>query len=194
MEVIKEMLRMPNFDLSALAAPVVAAAIVAGVISMAGILINILVSGHREQRNRRRETYAKAFAVCVSYREFVFVVRRRNGKKPEAERARISAEMKKVQEEMAYFDAWMDTESPYVGGRYRKLVAATRDISGSLVGDAWKTPPITTDGEMKIKGIDLSGISQFERRYLDAVRDHLSLWPTWLTRSLRAVRLRDWHD
>src|ERR1700733_6286795 len=48
-------------------------------------------------RERRRKLYAKAYAVCMEYKEFPYIIYRRNRLEPEAERARISASLVNVQ-------------------------------------------------------------------------------------------------
>jgi hypothetical protein len=99
--------------------------------------------------------------------------------------------MKKVQEDMSYYDAWVETESSFVAKKYRELITSTRRISGKLINTAWSTPAITQDDQMNIVGVDLSAIAPFERAYLNAVRDHLSLWPVPTRRLLRVIA-RHW--
>ena len=78
--------------------PIIVAAIT-GVISLWALAINACLTGRRERGNRRREIFSKAFTAAVVYEEFPYVVRRRRTSAPEDERIRISAELRKVQED-----------------------------------------------------------------------------------------------
>ena len=82
-----------------------------GAVSIATLALNAWLSGHRERKNRQRDVFSKAFAAAVAYEEFPFVVRRRRASLPEDKRIRISTELRKVQEDISYYTAWLSTES-----------------------------------------------------------------------------------
>ncbi len=160
----------------------VVVAIIAGAISLITLATNTLVAAVREQRNRRRETYASAFSAVTAYKEFPYVVRRRRGATPEIaadERVRISEDLRRVQERLAYYGAWMRTESPAVAAAYEKLVADTRRIAGDEIHDAWMTTPASTDEQMNMPNLGLSELKPSEDAYLAAVARHLSWTRRW---------------
>lgn len=151
-------------------------AIIAGAISLITLATNTLVAAVREQRNRRRETYASAFSAVTAYKEFPYVVRRRRGGTPEVaadERVRISEDLRKVQERLAYYGAWMKTESSAVAATYETLVAETRRIAGGQIHEAWMAPPISTDDQMNMPNLGLGALKTTEDAYLAAVARQL---------------------
>jgi hypothetical protein len=48
--------------------------------------VKSVYDGIVKRRDRRRDMYADAFAACMEYREFPYVIYRRNGEKPAEER------------------------------------------------------------------------------------------------------------
>jgi hypothetical protein len=160
----------------------VVVAIFAGAISLFTLATNTLVAAVREQRNRRRETYASAFSAVTAYKEFPYVVRRRRGGTPEVaadERVRISEDLRKVQERLAYYGAWMRTESPAVAAAYETLVADARRIAGGQIRDAWLTKPASTDEQMNMPNLGLGELKPSEDAYLAAVACHLRWTRRW---------------
>lgn len=160
----------------------VVVAIIAGAISLITLATNTLVAAVREQRNRRRETYASAFSAVTAYKEFPYVVRRRRGGTPEIaadERVRISEDLRKVQERLTYYGASMRTESPAVAAAYETLVADTRRIAGGQIRDAWMTTPASTDEQMNMPNLGLGELKPSEDAYLAAVARHLRWTRRW---------------
>ena len=84
--------------------PIIIAAIT-GAASLAALSINAWLTGHRDRVSRRRELLSKAYSSAVAYKEFPYVVRRRKASSPEDERIRISTELRKVQEDIAFYSA-----------------------------------------------------------------------------------------
>src|SRR5687767_13051208 len=81
------------------------AAVVSGVVAVTVALLNGWISGGRERKNRERTVFAEAFAACVAYREFPYVIRRRRWDDAASERVRISEQLRAVQERIAYHTA-----------------------------------------------------------------------------------------
>lgn len=109
-------------------------------------LLALWVTGCRSERARRRELYAGGWAAVQAYKEFAFAVRRRNPKELDAERVRVSEELRGVQKDLAYYTEMIATERfGRVAAEYRSLVTQTREIAGGLIRDGWNAPPITTD-------------------------------------------------
>ncbi len=164
---------------------VVTAAIIAGAASLFALAVTTLVAGRREQRNRRRDTYSAAFAAVAAYKEFPYVVRRRRAG-PAAvaaeERVRISEALRKVQQDLGYYAAWMATESAHVAAAYTELVTQTRKIAGRQIHEAWLDAPIRKDTDMNMRDLGLGALHPVESAYLSEVEDHLNWQPTWWRR------------
>lgn len=169
--------------------PVIAAAVAAAG-SLALWVLNAWFTDRRENIARQRDTFSKAFAVSVAYQEFPYVVRRRRHDEPEKERLRISDQLRHLQQELAYYAAWISTESPSVGQKYEDLISAVREVAGGYIRDAWASTAAQTDSEMNITDIDLSGLHGAEVAYITAVRDHLSPLPAWVLKGWRSIRKR----
>jgi hypothetical protein len=144
----------------------VVAAIVSGSVSF---MLHWL-SGLREVAARRHENLAEAFSTYASYREFPYVIRRRRADRPEEERARISAELQRVQERLSFYLAWTRLEDDEVGKRYQALVDEARRVAGNEMRKAWTLPPVSTDVEMNIADIDLASLTPLEDAFVSAMR------------------------
>jgi hypothetical protein len=162
----------------------VTVALIGGTASVIVFALTALVASVKDRDNRRRDTYARAFQVIATYKEFPYVVRRRrvgDGTTTSDERARISEELRKVQADLSYFSAWMGTESTRVATTYRSLVDQTRRIAGQQIHDAWAEEPIRDDSGMNMPDLGLKKLEQFEQEFLSAASDHLSVipWRRW---------------
>lgn len=140
-------------------------------------VLTLWVNGRRNERQRRRELYADAWAAVQAYKEFAFAIRRRNHKEPEEERVRISEALREVQKDLAYYDALVGRErSGAVAANYRVLVAKTREIAGGLMRDAWISDPITRDDQMNMPDVAqaLAPLTTFETAYLTEMENDLA--------------------
>ena len=177
-------------SLSGIPVPLVAAALTAAV-SIFLWVANALLTARRETINRQRDTFSKAYAACVMYQEFPYIIRRR-GSDGEKERSRISSELRSAQQDLAYYSAWISTESAQVGQAYETLVATLRQVVGNYMHDAWTRPPIDSDAAVNVTDIDLSSLERPKRAYIVAVGEHLSLFPGWILRAPRVLGPRLW--
>jgi hypothetical protein len=140
-------------------------------------LIRRWYADHMQRKDRRRQMYAEAFAVCMEYKEFPYVIYRRGKKDPEAERVRISEAIRDVQKRLAYHQVWLRTESGYVSAAYEKLVAQLRELPGKEMKKAWRTRPITRDDQMIIANpIDWKKLDEAADDYIKAVTRKLAPW------------------
>jgi hypothetical protein len=148
------------------------AAVVAAVVSVAvwGL------TARRDERQRKRDMFAQAFAAYASYREFPYVVRRRRVDQAAEERQRISEELRKIQEKLNFFLAWTRFENAKVGSAYADLVATTRTVVGAQISAAWNRSGADDDTMMLIGDIDLSGLERAEEQYMTAVSRRLAWW------------------
>lgn len=157
------------------------ATLVAAAVSGTVALLTFWATGVRQERSRRQQFYADAFAALVAYREFAYVVRRRRA--PTAgneaiageERIRISEALREVQKDLAFSSAWINTEGAAdVGTKYDQLLTETRRLAGGYMRDAWNGPPLDDDAGMNIDDVDYSSLAAHEVAYLDAVGDALT--------------------
>lgn len=161
---------------------VVAGAALTAAASLIVWSLGTLVSRLKEARDRRRETFSRAFEAVAHYKEFPYVVRRRRPSDPEGERIRISDEFRGVQQRISYFSAWLTTESPHAAAAYNSLVKEVRQVAGGAVHDAWLTDPVDDDADMNMPDLGLGKLNTAEQAYLSAVRDELHFWPRWMRR------------
>ncbi len=165
----------------------VVGAIIAGAVALFVLAVNTIVAAQREQRSRRRDIYASAFAAVMAYVEFPYVVRRRKGGEAEVaaeERVRISEELREVQQQLAYYGAWIRTESPRVAAAYARLVSETRRIAGRRINEAWRLDPMTTDEGMNMPDLGLAELDASKDAYLEEVACHLR----WFRRAISYLR------
>ena len=167
--------------------PVVAAAIT-GAVSIFLFVVTNWWNGERERLTRSREVFSKAYAVVQEYKEFPYVIRRRRTSAPEEERIRISSELRRVQADLAFYSAWLMTESPHVYHSFSELLEQLRCVAGTAIHEAWLEPPAEDDSKMNMPDLGLSTLTFYESAYLGEVADHLSLWPRWLRRMFRRKR------
>ena len=170
-----------------LPAPVVGS-IVGGAVSICLFVLTTWWNTERERRARSREMFSKAYAAVQMYKEFPYVIRRRRKNTPEEERVRISSELRKVQADLAFYSAWLRTESFCVHHSFVGLLEQVRRVAGTEMRQAWSEPAIEDDSEMNIPDFGLSALESPESAYLEEVVDHLSAWPRWFRRFSRARR------
>jgi hypothetical protein len=154
--------------------PAVIAAGITAAIAVLSLAVNHVVKTVRENRSRRRDMFAKAFSATVAYSEFPYVVRRRRTSDPEEERVRISTELRKIQEDLSYYSAWVESESRKVAETFSVLVAETRRIAGGQIHNAWRDEPVLTDEEMNMPDLGLGQLKPARDSYLAAVRRNLA--------------------
>jgi hypothetical protein len=162
-------------------APAIVAAIVAAAVS----LITFVLAGRRARLDRQRQVFADAFSAVMTYREYPFIVRRRNKDLLTSERQRISSELSAVQADLNAFKARLRVEAPYVGECYAALVDETRRIAGRFITEAWDSPPAADDARVHNPGWDFGALMAYDDAYLRAVADHLGWVYAPLRRKLR---------
>lgn len=145
--------------------PAVIAAVIAALVSLLVHWSGAL----KAERSRRRELLAEAYEVCLAYKEFPYRIRRRRADIGE-ERARLVNDLNRVQERLAFFEAWTSLEGKRVREAYRSLVGELRSTAGREISQAWTIPGVETDEQISIQDIDLSSLEAAEKRFLLAVR------------------------
>ena len=156
-------------------APAIVAAIVAAAVSLA----TFALTARRQRLDRQRQVFGDAFEAVMDYREYPFIVRRRNPQEPEAERQRLSGELSRVQARMNAYKARLLVEDPQIGRLYKELVKQTRLHAGAHIKSAWDNEPVAVDQEMHAPKYDYSALDPHDNAYLRAVAAHLSWRPAW---------------
>ena len=163
------------------------------IIGLTTAVINLGFSLYKDRAGRRRDLYSEAYRTIVIYAEFPYIIRRRNAGDAANERIRISTDIREVQERIAFYGAWIATESRHVADKYDHLVKSTRAVAGSLMHESWLRPGCSKDDEMNVSDIDLSDLEHPREQYLQAVRHALLLrysplrWWRWLLTPIHVV-------
>ena len=101
--------------------------------------------------DRRRDSYAEAVAVLLSWCEYPFMIRRRVNDDP-ATLQRLVDHGHELQERIARSEAWVTAESRKMGAEYSSLVADVKTAVGPLLQEAWESTPAGTAAEMNLNG------------------------------------------
>lgn len=164
-------------------APAIVAATVAATVS----LTTFALAGRRARLDRQRQVFADALDAVMTYREYPFIVYRRNADEPAKERQRISAALSELQARLNGLRGRLRVEDAYVGTRYAALLAETRRVAGPMITEAWNRDPAPADNRVHNPGWDFSELDAYDDDYVRAVADHLS----WLYAPARR-KLREW--
>jgi hypothetical protein len=134
-----------------------ATTLIVAIITGAGAVVAAAVTYGLNQRAGRREQQAKAFAEALAiiekYANMPYRIRRRP---PEA-RHEISAELDKIQSQIAFQHAWLQIEAPEVAAAYDRLIRAARSEAGEQMKKAWTQLPPSLDEEMSL-GVPIRGL------------------------------------
>lgn len=128
------------------------AALLAGLIAVAGAAIAAALTYGLSQRAARRERQTTAFAEALSavedYAELPYRIRRRSGT-PVA-RHELTEQISKIQSRIAFYQAWLSIETPGVARSYTDLVRAAKTQAGRQMTEAWNEPPTTEDAQVSL--------------------------------------------
>lgn len=149
--------------------PVIVAAGVSAVVA----LIVLWWNSRQTRLDRQRELFGRAFAAVAAYREFAYIVRRRDDSN-EA-RTIINRDLSKVQAALHHHEALVRVEAPKVAEHYSELIRQARFIAGDAIRKGWNAEPARSDAHMHIETVDLSPLITYENQYLQEVQRHLSL-------------------
>ena len=156
--------------------PALVSALIAGGIA----LFTFAVNHQRARKDRQRELFANAFAVVTEYREYPFIVRRRD--EQGTDRQTITRDLSVVQARLNQYIARLRIEAPRVGRAYEQLVRATRRVAGAEISRSWDTEPPGTEGSMHVRDIDLTELDGADTTFLVEAADQLAFVPCWFRR------------
>lgn len=166
----------------------VAPTLVVSVVALGVSVATFLLAGRRARLERQRQVFADALDAVMTYREYPFIVYRRNADEPAKERQRISGDLSALQARLNGFQGRLRVEDAFVGQRYAELVASTRRVAGPMITDAWNRDPAPLDSEVHNPGWDFSALDPHDDAFLRAVADHLGWLYAPLKRELRSWR------
>lgn len=162
-----------------------------GILTAAVGLFALAVNQIRARKDRQRVLFADAFATVTEYREYPFIVRRRdqNG----SDKQTITSSLSAVQAQLNQHAARLRVEAPRVGRAYAQLVGATRRVAGTEITRAWDLDPLPADGPMHVRDVDLRELDAVDDAFLREVGDHLAVLPGIVRRAGRRIWARCRH-
>jgi hypothetical protein len=163
----------------------VAPTIVISIVALAVSIATFLLAGRRTRLDRQRQVFADALDAVMTYREYPFIVFRRNRDDIAKERQRISSDLSALQAKLNGLSGRLRVEDRYVGERYQELLAATRRVAGPMITEAWNRDPAPADKDVHNPGWDFGELKAQDDAYLQAVEDHLGWLYAPLRRKLR---------
>ncbi|MDZ7678576.1 MAG: hypothetical protein U5K29_08480 [Acidimicrobiales bacterium] len=156
--------------------PAYVPALIAGGFALLVALLSPAFTAAAERRLRKREVLAKAVGALASYREYPYVIRRRDESNPEAERRRISTEVMAIQRELTEASIWIGAEAPKLYDGYRTAVEDHRRIAGRLMNEAWGQPAMSDDAGMNIADLhdELAPLRDHDAFLAELIRDEVT--------------------
>lgn len=123
------------------------------------------------KRERRRKIYGEAVQAILKWSEMVYRVRRRDA----AEARDLINSFHALQESLAYYEAWIASESKYMERSYLRLVKAVKKAAQPLIRTAWAE---VRDLPGYARADDVHPDSSADvKKFMADVRSHLSPWP-----------------
>lgn len=157
-----------------MSAPIWESALVAALVASAVSLTTLWWNSRQSRLDRQRKLFAEAYAAVAEYREFPFIIRRRDS--TGMDRSTIHRDLSRVQVALHRYEAMLRVEAPTVAAAYARLVAETRRIAGAEISKAWDLPAAADDGDMHVADVDLSPLDSHESAFLAATRNQFSRW------------------
>lgn len=152
-------------------------------VPVAGAIVVAFVPRWAEVRERRRTRYAEAVQALVAWAEFPYRVARRIDDAPMTLAALVTLGHD-LQQELAFHQAWVSTESKAVGQLFGDVANAIRLAAGPAIQTAWTRPPVSQPEEMNLGdlGVDREALLKLLVRVGDASRTRFG-WRRWFTGS-----------
>ncbi len=143
---------------------------------VAGAVVVAVVPRWAESRERRRTRYAEAVRALVAWAEFPYRVARRVSDESEV-LAALAAEGHVLQQNLAFYEAWVSAESEAVGRLYRAASDAVRAVIGPALQAAWRGSPVENAADMNLGalGIDRDALRELLTRIAVASQTRFGL-------------------
>jgi len=152
-----------------------------------GVLITFVLNQRATARDRQRLEYAKALHAIIRWTEFPYRIHRRAIIDAPSKGQLVEA-MHELQQEIAFYDAWLSVEAPMVANSYRHLVTRVKGQTGDHLQKAWDVSP-TPNSTLNIGNRYPVEFTTEREAFLEQVRDHLR-WFGWWERTTR-LRLQE---
>ena len=136
--------------------------------TLAAAAMSFALARWGEATNRRRDAYASAVRVLVSYAEYPFRIRRRASDEAD-ELSRIAAIGHELQEALRFHETWVSSEDRWVGRIFREVREDLASIVASWARDAWAGPPIRSAQEMNLGEWGPTDCDQYTARFEAAI-------------------------
>lgn len=150
-------------------------ALIAAAVAITLAVLSPAFTAAAERRLRKREVLAKAVGALAAYREYPYVIRRRDPTDSPGERRRITAEIMSIQRELTEASIWIGAEAPRRYTSFDAAVADHRRIAGGLMNEAWKTEPAGDDAGMNINDVRaaLEPLRAHDRELAELIRSEV---------------------
>lgn len=122
--------------------------------------------------DRKRQEYAKALALVFKWQEMPYRILRRDR---ESSAHPLTESMHDLQEEIAFYEAWIAVESTQISAAYRDLIVDLRKQVVPHLQAAWQSDPPESPNVGNRYPVD---VEKPRNRYIQAVRTHLR-WSSW---------------
>jgi hypothetical protein len=124
------------------------------------------------KREQRRLLYSEAVKAVIGWKEMVYRVRRRAA----GQTQELVAHFHDLQDHLAYYQAWIGSESEYMQRSYDRFVKGVKERTESLITAAWNEQERPAPGSARPDDVH-PDLSDLTNSFLNDVRDHLSPWP-----------------
>ena len=151
--------------------------VIAG-ISIFGAVAGFALTQRAAARDRQREEYAKALQTITKWTELPWRVHRRPNDNVET-RLQLVERMHALQEELAFYDAWISVDAPVVATKYRELIGEVKRQVAPHLQTAWNHVPASEEPGMNIGNLYPVDIGRARQSYIHAVRNHLKWFGLW---------------
>lgn len=136
----------------------------------------------RENRDRRRTEYGKAFAAALGWAELPYRVGRRLSNEPDSCRPLIDS-LHDAQHEILFHRGWLKTVSPDIADAYDALVDAIKQQTAPHLQAAWQREPAGPAAAAVLGAAYSIDVGAEQKAFIDAVRRDLSLLERLRSRS-----------
>jgi hypothetical protein len=150
------------------------AAFIAAVSALTVALLNVLYSQWSSRVDRRRNLYSEAYKAAMAWVEMVYRVRRRSSDSEDD----LVERFHDLQENIAFHEGWLATESPELARSYCKLIDAVRERASPLIRSAWSEDP-RPRSQPSDDGDEHPDVQAARDAFLLDAQEHLSFWP-WI--------------
>ncbi len=156
------------------------AALLGGVIAVAGAVVTAALTYGLNQRTARRERQSNAFAAALSaiedYAELPYRIRRRPG--TSGARHELTEEISRIQSRIAFHQAWLSIETPTVARSYEELVRTAKAQAGKQMKQAWLGSATRKDAQVSMgQPFPRDEINAARGRCIEAMREALGRRP-----------------